>query len=258
MSCAVNQTSDEFWRRFYVDVNSGVIYSKGNQTTQYNFSSTIGYPRDRWGVQGSYNSSLSSSSGVEAATRNQPCLSGYKLAHWKNWYYSLTAAFLQSTEQSISVQTNVGGGMGYLFKNTNRINLSMLGGLTWQNTQYESSSNTDAQNILAAMLSANLTMFTFSKTNVQIRANMLPALSDPGASSSTPTRATTSRSGATSSSTSRSTVTGTAGPPNGLSGSDYGLEFRAWVDLRERSTRTAVSVGWLASRPDTAPCGTGK
>ena len=41
----LNQTSDRFWQRFNGSINSGLIYSKGNESTQYTLDTEIEYPR---------------------------------------------------------------------------------------------------------------------------------------------------------------------------------------------------------------------
>src|SRR6516164_5925966 len=41
-------TSKKFWQRFNGGINLGVIYSKGNQSTQYSLGSTTSYARERW------------------------------------------------------------------------------------------------------------------------------------------------------------------------------------------------------------------
>lgn len=58
-------TSDKFWERFNGAISAGVIYSKGNQSTQYTFGSEAAYVRERWGAQSSFDSNLSSSAGVK-------------------------------------------------------------------------------------------------------------------------------------------------------------------------------------------------
>src|SRR3974377_965306 len=70
-------TSDRFWERFNGAVSFGVIYSKGNQSTQYSLGSQTAYVRERWGAQGAYDSNLSSSTGTSASTRNSLSLKAY-------------------------------------------------------------------------------------------------------------------------------------------------------------------------------------
>jgi hypothetical protein len=98
----MGKTSGSFLRRFVVDLSGGLTYAKGNEATQYNINTMIQYPRERWGLIANLNSTLQSSAGVTASTRNQLTLNGYHLLPWKNYFVGGTGALLQSTEQGIS------------------------------------------------------------------------------------------------------------------------------------------------------------
>jgi len=164
-----------------VDISSGIIYSKGNQSTQYNIASTITYPRPRWGLNLDLNSSLSKSEGVTASTRNQGTLGFQHLLPWNNYFYAGDLGLLQSTEQGIDLRTSVTGGIGRYFKHTGQMSVSMLGGLGWQNTRYSPSAVPETpQDILALVIGGGFQMQSFSKTNLDITVSILPALSDPG------------------------------------------------------------------------------
>jgi hypothetical protein len=177
----MGETSDRFWKRFNCDIRSGIIYSKGNQSTQYNVGTDVEYLRERWSAAASLSSSLSSSTGANAATRNNLQLSASRLLRWDNYFYSGLSNFLQSSEQGINLQTTLGGGVGRYFKNTNNSSISLLGGLAWQNTAYNAKIGPQGQhNILAAAIAAEVKLFKFSKTNLNITAILLPALSQPG------------------------------------------------------------------------------
>jgi hypothetical protein len=174
-------TSDHFWQRFNGSLGLGVIYSKGNQSTQYSLTSEAAYVRERWSAQTSFDSNLSSSAGTSASTRNSINGSALRLLPQKNWFYSGVGDALQSSEQGIDLQTTVGGGVGRYLKNTNRLSLSLLGGAAWQNTSYRQSVTTSGkQNIAAALIYSEFKLFRFSKTSLNATATLLPALSDPG------------------------------------------------------------------------------
>ena len=144
-------TSDKFWERFNGDLSFGTIYTKGNQSTQYTLGSQLAYVRERWSAGAGYDSSLSTSSGTSASTRNSLNLSGLHLLPWNNWFYSGVGDFLQSSVQGISLQTTVGGGIGRYLKNTNRASVTVLGGGAWQNTSYrQSTSPVSGQNLATA------------------------------------------------------------------------------------------------------------
>jgi len=177
----MDRTSEKFWQRFNGDVSFGVTFSKGNQSTQYNLGSTLEYPRERWGAQVALNSTLTSSTGADASTRNDLTFSGNRLLRWNNYFYTGFASFLESTEQGINLQTSVGGGIGRYIKNTNRSKIALIGGLAWQRTHYQGA-NVDlgTQNVAAGMLGAEVRVFKFKKTRLNMTASLFPAISEPG------------------------------------------------------------------------------
>ena len=178
---AMEQTSQNFWQRFNGDINWGVIYSKGNQSTQFNLSSLVEYPRERWSAQASYSSTLASSTGTTAATRNQASLQAQRLLRWNNWFYQGLGIFLQSSEQNINLQTTVGGGIGRYLKNTNNAKISVLGGLGWQDTAYQTTTQSlGKQNLATALVAGDMRFFRFNKTTLDVSAAVMPALNQPG------------------------------------------------------------------------------
>jgi hypothetical protein len=174
-------TSENFWQRFNGEVSFGVIYSKGNQSTQYSLGSQTAYVRERWTALANFTSNLSSSSGTTASTRNSLTFGGLHLLPWNNWFYAGLAGFLQSSEQSIALQSTVGGGIGRYVKNTNRTKISIILGPAWQNTKYKQLGvSVPNQNLLAALIYGRAQFFKFSKTELDATGALLPALSDPG------------------------------------------------------------------------------
>ena len=177
----LRQTSEGFWQRFDGAVNTGFLYSKGNESAQYNLSSQVAYNRERWSSQVSFNSSFASNSGANFTTRNQTDISTMRLLRWNNWFYAGAASFLQSSVQQISLQTTLGGGIGRYLKNTNRASISVLGGFGWQNIGYtQSVAGQSTQNTAVAFVSGQVNVFKFKKTNLNLSASAFPAISDPG------------------------------------------------------------------------------
>jgi len=177
----MDQTSERFWQRFNGSINTGIQYSKGNQTTQYNLSSDVAYPRERWQAEASYNSSLSTSTGVTASTRNQFTIGGLHLLPPNNWFVGAFGTLLQSSVQGIDNQAAIGGGVGRYLANSNHATIYLLGGVAWQRTAYaQSIVGAPTQNVAAALISANAKLFRFNKTNLDVVANIFPALSEPG------------------------------------------------------------------------------
>jgi hypothetical protein len=173
--------SDKFWERFNGQVNFGISYSKGNQSTQLSFGSQTNYIRERWSAGVTFDSNLASSIGANASTRNSLSGNVLRLLPQNNWFYAGVGNLLQSSEQGISHQSGVGGGVGRFLKNTNRTSLSVLGGAVWQSTTYNQPNvSTNTQNVTGALLYGNFKFFRFSKTNFDVTGVLLPALSEPG------------------------------------------------------------------------------
>jgi hypothetical protein len=174
----MDMTSANFFQRFNGSVNTGIIYSKGNQSTQYSLGSQVTYPRERWAAGASFSSNLSASTGATASTRNQLGLDAFHLLPWNNWFYGGLGNFLQSSEQGISRQSTAGGGIGRYFKNTNMARISALAGFAGQNTEYQQ--NIATQNLASGLIAAKLQFFRFNKTNATVDTVFLPVISQPG------------------------------------------------------------------------------
>jgi hypothetical protein len=68
---SLGPTSESFWHRFDGAINTGFLFSKGNESAQYNLSSQVAYYRERWSSQVNFNSTFASNSGAPISTRNQ-------------------------------------------------------------------------------------------------------------------------------------------------------------------------------------------
>jgi hypothetical protein len=177
----MEQTAENFFERFNGQIGLGSTYNRGNQTAQYSLNANVNYPRERWSASGAYTSNLASSNGASTSTRNDIQLSALRLLRWNNWYYSGLADFLQSTQQGITLQSTFGGGIGRYLRNTNRASISVLGGFAWQQINYQQNLlPSSTQHVTSALVSTQLSLFYFDRTNLNLSATVLPALSDPG------------------------------------------------------------------------------
>jgi len=177
----MDQSFENWWHRFNGSVGLGAIYNKGNQSTQYELSTDVNYPRERWSASVAYNSTLSSNKGVSVSSRNQIDASAQHLLPWNNWYYTGLASFLQSSEQGINLQSTLGGGVGRYLKNTNHTSISVAGGFAFQRINYQQNILVaPAQDVASGWLSTQAKLFQFDRTNLTVVASLLPALSDPG------------------------------------------------------------------------------
>jgi hypothetical protein len=177
----IEQTSKLFWQRFNGQINVGMNYSRGNQSRQYTLGAEVQYPRERWSTGASIDSTLSASTGITTTTRNDGSIFVRRMLRQNQWFYTGLSNFLQSSEQSISLQSNLGGGIGHYLKNSNRAKIALIGGLAFQNTQYSQAvSDQGSQNTAAVLTRADVEFFKFDKTNLTISASAFPSISQPG------------------------------------------------------------------------------
>ena len=177
----LNETSANFWQRWNGQVGSGYTYTKGNQSSQFNLNSSLGYVEERWSAGADYSSNLTANTGASTSSRNQLTISAQKLLRWNNWYYTGIASFLQSSVQGIQLQDTFGGGIGRNLINRGSTFFTVYGGFAWQQINYQQSIlPSQTQRVTLGLLGTQLKMFQFSKTTLMVSANLLPAISDPG------------------------------------------------------------------------------
>ena len=179
---SVSEISDRFWQRFNGSIGTGINYTKGNQSTQFNFSSNAQYVRARWSAGASFQSNVSTANGSSTATRNQLDVNSMHLLRWNNYYYAGLADVLQSSTQDINRQITLGTGIGRYLKRSNRSTWTLFGGIGWQNTTYTSTTAVliPDQNLATAVLASELKIYRFKKTDLDVSAYLFPALSEPG------------------------------------------------------------------------------
>lgn len=177
----IDETSTDIRERLNGQLGLGFTYTKGNETSQYNLNSSVGYVEQRWSAGASYNSNLSSSTGTSVSTRNQISLQATRLLPWNNWYVIGITSFLQSSVQGIQLQDTFGGGIGRTVVNTGGTFVSAYGGFAWQQINYqESVIPAETQQVTAALFGTQVKLFRFNKTTLTVSANLLPAVSEPG------------------------------------------------------------------------------
>lgn len=179
----LDQTGVSFWKRLSGNFDSGFMYAKGNDTTQYNLGAELRLRRERWNGKAGFSSTLSKSAGVTAATHNESWLQAERLLGRRRWFYAGSAKLLGSTQQGINLQTTLGGGIGRYLKDSQNARISVTGGLAYQRTQYEPSTGSQSSpNAVAGLFAGNLHRFRFKKTSLDIGASALPVLTEPGRS----------------------------------------------------------------------------
>lgn len=173
-------SSRSFWRRLNGNVNLGMNFAKDNSSTQFNISSVVEYPRERWNARLSLDSNQSTNAGDVNSNRYEIRTRVNRDLRWRNYFVMAGMGFLQSSEQDISLQSNVAVGIGYLFKNSNRTKFSIVGGMGWQRTSYGEISEIPKQNVVVATVNAQVKFMQFKRTRLETEASFMPSVSDAG------------------------------------------------------------------------------
>ena len=175
------QMSSSFWRRWNGDLGSGFTYTKGNESSQYNLNSSVGYVETRWSAGASYTSNLNVSSGSSTSTRNQLSLQAQRLLPRNNWYVAGIANFLQSSVQGIQLQDTFGGALGRNIVKRGGMYFTVYGGFAWQQINYQQAKiPSTTQQVTTGLLGTQLKLFRFNRTDLSVNAHLLPAISDAG------------------------------------------------------------------------------
>ncbi len=178
----MDTTSEHFWERFNGSINSGISYSKGNQSTQYNLSSDVVYPRERWQAGASYNSTLSTSTGVTATHPQSTAL-------WtRNACCAGTTGFMRVRPRSCRARSRAlicrrilaaAWGVCCRIRTTQRFTCSA--GFGWQRTQYAPNlAVSNPQQVFTGLVGTGVRLFRFNKTTLDTTITLLPAITQPG------------------------------------------------------------------------------
>lgn len=177
----MDETAASSWQRWNGQLGAGYSYTKGNESSQYNLNSSIGYVAPRWSAGASYNSNLTSNSHASVSTRNEVSLQGQRLMRWNNWYYTGLLDLLQSSVQGIQLQNSLGGGIGRNIVNSGSTFFTVYSGFAWQQINYrQATPPVSTQQVATGLVATRLRLFRFDRTTLSVSANLLPAISQPG------------------------------------------------------------------------------
>lgn len=143
--------------RFDASIAFGFNFTKSNNLQQITIKGRLGYSARIWAADASINTiSNTQEGGVTTARTDADIGALYFLK--KDWFVGLNADFLANEEQQLDLRTALKGYLGKYLIHSNRIYLTCVGGLGWNNENFSDEENTK-RNSLEAVLGSQFNAF---------------------------------------------------------------------------------------------------
>jgi hypothetical protein len=115
----LKSVSENFWDRFHVAISLGLSVTRAQSLKQLTSRSSVGYVREKWSADASFNSLRSTQDDVESIRRKDGGLTfTYMLP--KDWYIPASVSFLSNTEQKLDLRLLEKVGIGKYVIHTNK------------------------------------------------------------------------------------------------------------------------------------------
>jgi hypothetical protein len=178
---SIQQIEGSFWQGLHGGFSGGLNYSKANQQTQSNFQANVNYLKQYWQAQADFQSSFSGSISAPSNLRNEFDVQALRMLRSNNYFAIALADFLKSDEQQLDLRSTLGGGIGRMFKNTDRSRFLVVAGADWSRERYTPGTTGTSQfDSIEALLGAQYQYFRFKTTNYSISLFAYPSMTDLG------------------------------------------------------------------------------
>jgi len=173
----IQQIESSFFSRFYGNVDIGFNLTKANNQRQLNIGGGLHYKGFKWLSDLDISSLVSNRDDVEETQRTNLNLGVTRLLSDK-WFMRVTGSFLSNTEQNLQGRYSVRAGAGRFLAATSKLFFALLGGLNYNNENYQDETLNKQSTEL--YLSSSLDMFNFKDFSLNTRIDFYPSLSERG------------------------------------------------------------------------------
>jgi hypothetical protein len=171
-----------FWNRLKVSIDFGFSFTQANKDTQYNLGAEALYRTEDWAGKLNFSSLLTDQQNLDRSTRNTLGFQGNR--YLKNrWFWTGLVQFQQNDELNLRLRSTLGGGFGRNLIQSNRSQLSTLGGAAYTRERFEGDETENPPlNSLEAIGGLQYSLFIFGDTDTSLSANLfvLPSLTELG------------------------------------------------------------------------------
>jgi hypothetical protein len=167
------------WSRMKGSVDAGYDFTQANSATTWSASATLSHRTPRRESEVSFSSNIKQQIGAEDINRQDLRVQSYRYFE-KRWFAAVLGQAEKNESQSLDVRGLVGGGVGRKVVQTNRSNVTVLGGAAFSREKYQDRPDYDTNAELVAGI--GLETFRFDSPELDLSAGfvVLPNLLTKG------------------------------------------------------------------------------
>lgn len=173
----IKSVKQDFWSKMTAEIDLGYSFTKAQNLNQFNLRAYLGYITDRWMLDGSFNSVISSQDSVETIRRSDGNV-GYTYFLPKGWNLLAQYNFLSNTEQQLDLRSTGKLGVGYYLVRTNQTYWGLSIGAAYTNEEYFT--DEPSRNSAEAFIGSELNLFDIGDLSLLTNATAYPSLTESG------------------------------------------------------------------------------
>jgi len=181
----LNSVNESFISRLSASIDAGYTYTKANNLQQFNISSSLGYEANKWGIKGGLNVVNSIQDSVPRTHRLDANL-GFNWYLPKDFYFAVSANFLENDEMNLDLRSTVKSGLGYFILRTNSLYWKFEGGVAYNNEKYFINESIDPpidpnpRTSAEGYIGTEVNLFDIGDLNLMSNIIVFPSITDSG------------------------------------------------------------------------------
>lgn len=177
------QVKKSFWSKLSASLDLGYSLTKASNLQQYNASITLGYKTGQWTYSSSYRQVRSSQDDVDPIRRVEGAAQAeYSLRN--GVLFGARINFLSNSEQNLALRSTAMLGTGYYLARTNSLYWTVIGGLAYNNEDFEENLEGTTESAdrtsLEAALSTELNLYDIGDLDLLTNIYWYPSLTEAG------------------------------------------------------------------------------
>ena len=170
-----------FWGRINFDVSLGYSLTKANNNSQMTTLFNAAYLANSYRIHLNYDMNRNFQTiddTLKTKTKRTELSLGGQYFLKKRWFLSGAGTFLNSSEQKLSLRSNISAGAGNFLINNHVHYLSVSGGLVWNLEKYYPETGQPEKNSLESFFGVEYVVFNFGKLDINTSLYAYPSLTE--------------------------------------------------------------------------------